>query len=351
MATDFQPLSNITPVIDQLSSAETLNIAGVSSPATIHISNWQHMLEGDLVELILDGDENNPLDTQNVVQDGEFLYSIKKFNIPLLKFPLGDRFIYYKVTTKNTVGLPDSVVGRSNKLKFKVINDTSNVDLKIDITEGAAGFNDIYSDLLPANIAVIRGKPNTQWQARGQGKVQIYEAYGADNTEFTLDENGICSLTLIKVDHLDMGSASVMLPGNALYITSTKDKKPLVSADVKFGEYHDVPEDAASKFISYSYNSVGFSDGKTPSIISIILKEANEGEEINIRMPNDLEFMEKKLNTYSQKYNLSKNYTAVIKNRTVEFGVISQKSGKYKINISSTTGDENFSQVIEFKDF
>lgn len=347
----FQQLHNTSPIIDQLNDAQILNIASGEPLATIHIDNWKNMLEGDLVELILDNNENAPIATQTVKQIGTEKYQIDPFSVPMNTFSLGNHNIYYKTTAKNTIGLPQPIVGYSLPLNFTVINDIDAVGLTVKITQGAAGFTDAHSNLLPANIAVIKGKPGTKWHARGQGKVQIYEAFGLDNTVFDINDDGFCSLTLIRVDHLDMGSASALLSGNALYITKENEQQILQCAPVIFDDYHDVPADAAEKFISYSYNDVGISDGKTTSIFSIILKKSLDGEQILVRMPENLTFVEKKLNVYNQSAAISKTYSVNIIENTAEFGIIATKAGQYKISISSTVSDETFTQLIEFKDY
>lgn len=350
MANTNNPLSTLTPAVDEFNSGtNTLNIGGTFTQATVHIDFWVDMLEGDKVELILNDDEANPLGTQFVTQTAPTDYNINPFIIPKSKLSTGDHTLKYKATIKATIPLPKPTVGFSLPLVFTVIDDADVADLKLDITTGASGFTDEHSNLLPANIAIVRGKPNTRWHAHGQGKVQIYEAFGFDNTGFTIEPDGTCPLTLIRIDHLNAGSASAATPSDALLITREGDKTTLLNKPVEFREYTDAPDSAKPKFISYSYNDIGISDGKTTSIFSIILSEATPDETIAIRMSSELSFVKKRLKVNTATRANTKIYHADVIDKTAEFGITTTTPGTYNIIISSDKGDESFSQTIEFR--
>lgn len=339
-------IGTLTPVLDEFNTnTNILNIAEGFIEVTARMDFWRFMLEGDLVELILDGNETAPLGTQVVQRVGPTEFKIDPFKIAKSQLTVGNHTLQYKTTEERT---PE--VGRSLLLNFKVINDLDAVGLKLDITSGAAGFSDSFTNLLPANIAVVRGKPGTRWHARGQGVVQIYEAFGADNTVIEIDPDGTCPITLVKIDQLDIGTARAMLAGDALSITKENSTEVLLAQPVNFGVYTPVTGDASSKFTSYSYNNIGLADGRTQTIFSIKLANSLAGEKVNVTMDNTLGFHVKNLEVNTAARAIIDRHEVDIVDNTAEFGITSSQSGKFNIYISSTYDDTEFSQEIEFVD-
>lgn len=341
-------IGTLTPTIDQFNSNTTIiNIAESFSEVTVRMDFWLYMLNGDLVELILDGNEAAPVGTQIVqtVPGTTTQTTINPFNLSKSLLTVGTHTLQYKTTERDT----PSEVGRSLLLSFKVINDLDAVGLKLDITSGAAGFSDSFTNLLPANNAVVRGKPGTRWHARGQGKVQIYEAFGSDNSVIEIDPDGTCPITLMKIDQLDIGTARAMLAGDALSLTKENSTEVLVAQPVVFGDYKPVPSDATSKFISYSYNNIGIADGRTESIFSVKLANSLPGEKLFVRMANTLGFVDKSREVNTASRAILTNYEVDIVDKTSEFGITSTQAGTFTISISTTFDDIEFSQDIEFR--
>jgi hypothetical protein len=313
---------------------------------------WQFMLEGDLVELILDGNEAVPVASPQTVKPvsgsttGEM--TIEPFKLSKSLLTVGTHTLQYRTSERDT----PTAVGRSLPLNFKVINDLDAVGLKLDITTGAAGFSDSFEKLLPANIAVVRGKAGTRWHARGQGKVQIYEAFGSDNSVIEIDPDGTCPITLMKIDQLDIGTARAMLAGDALSITKENSTEVLLAQPVVFGDYKAVPPESSSKFISYSYNDLGIADGRTESIFSVkLVGPINPNiEKLFVRMANTLGFVNKSREVNTQSRAILTGYEVEIDDNTAEFGITSDTAGKFNIYISTTLdSDSEFSQEIEFR--
>lgn len=343
-----QSITNLTPTIDEFNSNTTIiNIAESFSEVTVRMDFWLFMLEGDRVELILDGNETAPVGSQTVkiVPGTTDQTTIDPFKISKSLLTVGTHTLQYKTSERDT----PTAIGRSMLLSFKVINDLDAVGLKLDITTGAAGFSDSFTNLLPANIAVVRGKPGTRWHARGQGKVQIYEAFGSDNSVIEIDPDGTCPITLMKIDQLDIGTARAMLAGDALSITKENSTEVLLAQPVVFGDYKAVPSDATSKFVSYSYNNLGIADGRTESIFSVKLANSLAGEKLFVRMANTLGFVDKSREVNTASRAILASYEVDIVDNTSEFGITSAQAGTFTISISTTFDDIEFSQDIEFR--
>jgi len=341
-------IANLTPIIDEFNSNTTIiNIAESFTDVTVRMDFWLFMLDGDLVELILDGNEAAPVGSQTVkiVPGTTDQTTIDPFKISKSLLTVGTHTLQYKTTERDT----PTAIGHSTALSFKVINDLDAVGLKLDITEGAAGFSDSFTNLLPANIAVVRGKPGTRWHARGQGKVQIYEAFGSDNSVIEIDPDGTCPITLMKIDQLNIGTARAMLAGDALSITKENSTEVLLAQPVVFGDYKAVPSDATSKFVSYSYNNLGIADGRTESIFSVKLANSLAGEKLFVRMPNTLGFVDKSREVNTASRAILASYEVDIVDNTSEFGITSTQAGIFTISIATTYDDIEFSQDIEFR--
>ncbi|MDR2310984.1 MAG: hypothetical protein LBE54_08365 [Brucellaceae bacterium] len=361
--TDNMPTINFyTPVIDEFNTNTNLiNIAENFTDVTVSIEIWPLLTDGDLVELLLD--DVDPVDPDDpdynkyppatVAVDSQIALNVPGTGKPALRsftlskslLTVGTHKIRYRTSDRDT----NNPIGRSQFLHFKVINDPDAVGLKLDITTGAAGFSDSFTNLLPANIAVVRGKPGTRWHARGQGKVQIYEAFGSDNSVIEIDPDGTCPITLMKIDQLDIGTARAMLAGDALSITKENSTEVLLAQPVVFGDYKAVPSDATSKFISYSYNNLGIADGRTETIFSVKLANSIAGEKLFVRMANTLGFVDKSREVNTASRAVLTSYEVDIVDNTSEFGITSTQAGTFTISISTTFDDVEFSQDIEFR--
>lgn len=348
-----ESINNLTPVIDELNSGTNiLNIASSFTEVTIRMDLWDVMQKDDRVELMLDGSDTVSIAQQNVKLDGANETTVDPFKVAKNLFTVGTHTLRYKMTEKNQIGVPNPdplLIGRSKELSFKVINDPDIADLKLDITSGAAGFSDSFANLLPANIAVVRGKPGARLHAHGKGKVQIYEAFGSDNTVIEIDADGTCPLTLVKIDQLDIGTARAMLSDDTLSITKENSTEVVLTQPVLFGDYKIVTGVASSKFASYSYNNIGIADGRTETIFSIKLNSSAPGERVAVNMADTLGFLAKTRGVDVANRAIITEHLVDIVDNTAEFSVTSMQAGKFTISITTTFDDKEISQEIEFK--
>ncbi len=346
-------INTLTPEIDEFNNnTNILNIASSFTEVTIRMDLWSTMQVGDLVELILDGNESAPIARQLVQSDPVEIQIVVPFKVAKTLFAVGNHTLRYTMTEKsqiNNPNPPESLVGRSIELSFRVINDPVVADLKLDITSGAAGFSDSFANLLPANIAVVRGKPGARLHAHGKGKVQIYEAFGSDNTVIEIDADGTCPLTLIKVDQLDIGTARAVLPDDTLSITKENSSEVILTQPVLFGDYKIVTGAASSKFLSYSYNNIGIADGRTETIFSVKLNSSLPGERVSVNMADTLGFLAKTRGVDVANRAIITEHLVDIVDNTAEFSVTSMQAGTFTISIATTFDDSEISQEIEFK--
>lgn len=348
-----QPINTLTPEIDEINSGTNiLNIASSFTEVTVSMELWDVMQVGDLVELILDGNETQSIARQFVKLDGAGETTVDPFKVAKNLLTVGTHTLRYKMTEKSQIDVPnpdDALIGRSMVLSFRVINDPVVADLKLDITSGAAGFSDSFANLLPANIAVVRGKPGARLHAHGKGKVQIYEAFGSDNTVIEIDADGTCPLTLIKVDQLDIGTARAVLPDDTLSITKENSSEVILTKPVLFGEYKIVTGAASSKFLSYSYNNIGIADGRTETIFSVKLNSSLPNERVSVNMADTLGFLAKTRGVDVANRAIITEHLVDIVDNTAEFSVTSMQAGTFTISIATTFDDSEILQEIEFK--
>lgn len=329
----------LTPSLTPLDSKNVLVLDKLQGNAQSSIEKWDLMRIPSTVDLLLNG---TVVATQTVkIDPSTKIPYIDSFDIPTynqdgsLNYKIGKNTIQYIVTLDDGTSNPNK--SYSKELKFKVIYDEDSGNLKIDIAEGAAAYNDDYKHLMPANIAVIRGTPGTIWKAHGDGNTRFQEAGGADSVLFQLDDKGVCPIVLIKIDNINTGpryDTKLALVKDGITITKENDKKPLLSSPVVFGNYIDVTGDASSQFKSYCINTKCIADGQTMSIVSIIMQDSNEDETLLVSVDENLDFLQKTLRT-GFKFSMSNNKTINIINKTAEFAVTSQDPGQFNIFISS----------------
>ncbi|MBC2886585.1 glyceraldehyde-3-phosphate dehydrogenase [Ochrobactrum sp. CM-21-5] len=344
----------LTPFILELDTkTETLDLSLLENQnATSKMDNWQYMRSGQTVHLLLNDVE---LEIQTVTQDPSTQeLRINDFKIPSfskdgsLNFIIGSNTLQYKVVDPDGSQNPNTSF--SKKLEFRVIRDKLSAALKIDITQGAAGYTDDHPDLMPANIAVVRGVPNTEWKAHGKGRVRFQDLGGSETCIFSLDENGVCPLVLIRLDKINYGAISAAVE-DEITITYRNDTTELLSKPVVFGDYQPLTGDAAEEFKSISFNNVGISDNATTSIFSIIMQETNIDKTVFVQLDYGLSYHKKTLNTFDPTVHMQNNVPTPVVNKTVEFAVSAAKPGKYKVVISSLYNtDAIFTKTIEFRD-
>ncbi|EEY03429.1 hypothetical protein [Brucella neotomae] len=353
----FAALGDITPTIDKLDTTQSppvlyLNIVNGSVVATC--APWDSIRTDQTAFLLLNDVviDSQPIEAQDPTGPTPRLGKPPQFTIPVANnFSAGNEYnIQIKVT--------DTVqnIGISQKLTFDVREDSLEKDLKIDITEGAAGYTDDYPYLMPANIAVIQGPPNMQLTARGRGKVRFQDVGGADICNFYFDENGVAPLVLIRIDklHVDAVAASIQ---DQIYITRRGQTDEIFSRPVSFDDYVPVTDPNLSSAIdSVSCNTVGIADGNTICIINIVFNKSyidtSSDDTIFIVIPDGLSLSKNLFNKNFPIRMAGPNLPTVkIVDYTAEFGVSAEKPGTYKVSFfPSKSALAYFSKDILFKE-
>lgn len=276
---------------------------------------------------------------------------------PFFMISVADHFIVnstYTMKMKVNDGSGNSSTSKSLIFIAENKNTDSKNNIKIDITEGAAGYLEQFPYLMPANIAVIRGPAGKEYEARSHGVVRFQDVGGAETCIFSLDDNGVCPLTLIRIDSLHPSSQSSNLSqlGNDRIIITERGKlTELKSETVIFGEYSTVNDPTSSSvFKSISSNTTGISDGTTMCIISIIAQSSSINDVLYIKLDDGLSLANETFNkAIISKNDIDLPSTKII-NGMAEFGVITDTPGDYKVGFFPQKNPSAYiTQQITFK--
>lgn len=255
--------------------------------------------------------------------------------------------VYLVVTTPDGTPYPNTANTRT--LTFPVVADSLSDELKIDITEGAAGYSDQYPSLMPANVAVIRGPANMELEALSGGAVRFQDVGGAETCIFSFDENGVCPLVLIRIDSLRPSSALAAEPDSISLVRRGKTDI-LITKPVVFGNYMQAPGNAALAFDSVSCNTIGIADGQTICIVSIKMKNPALNDKLYIKLDSGLNLAEHTFNNrQDMSLDLNFPYTMIV-NGMAEFGVTADSPGTYSVSAFPQSQTAAYwSNSIEFR--
>ncbi|KAB2727605.1 glyceraldehyde-3-phosphate dehydrogenase [Brucella intermedia] len=271
MVNIYSDIGDIAPTIIGLDFDENPPVLFLDSAGqniTVTSDYWDNIRTDQTVYLLLDGQS---IAFQQVQPDDLQVYpnagKPPVFTVSTIYFSAGNRYnIKYKVQDVSNNVFTSAI------LTFDAKQNIIEKIIKIDITEGAAGYTDDYPYLMPANIAVIRGPAGQHLTARSRGAVRFQDVGGADHCNFYFDENGLSPLALIRIDKIHVDAVGADMPGDQIYLTQKDQTTPLVSKSVVFGEYEQITDPVVKVAIdSVSCNTKGISDGNTICIISIVM--------------------------------------------------------------------------------
>ncbi|SBW16196.1 hypothetical protein BR10RB9215_C20867 [Brucella sp. 10RB9215] len=236
--------------------------------------------------------------------------------------------VYLAVTQPD--GSPNPNSKNTKTLTFPVVADSLSDELKIDITEGAAGYSDQRPSLLPANVAVIRGPANMELEALSGGAVRFQDVGGAESCIFSFDENGRCPLVLIRIDSLRASGVLAAVP-DSISLVRRGETDVLIKKPVVFGDYIPATGDAALAFNSVSCNTIGIADGQTICIVSIVMKNPALNDKLYIKLDAGLKLADR---TFSNRQDADTDLnlpSTMIVNGMAEFGVTADSPGTYSV--------------------
>lgn len=358
MVSIFADMSGLKPVLNALDNTKSppvLYLNTVGDSVIITIEPWDNIRTDQTAFLFING-------TQAYVQKIEPLDATgpepRKGAAPIFNVPVATNFLageQYSVEIKITDTAGNS--GLSQKLIFDVRTDSLADAIKIDITEGAAGYNSDNGYLMPANVAVIRGPAGMHLTAHANGAVRFQDVGGADHCNFYFDENGLSPLVLIKIDNIHVDAAFASAIQDEIIISHSKQSDLIASKPVVFGKYEAPTDPLVSKSIdSVSCNTVGIADGNTLCIVSIILNKSyideTNDEIIYIKVDDEVSI---ELTTYNKSFvtsNAKPNLpTAKIVNYSSEFGLTTNSRGKITVGFfPSKNSSAYWSKDIDFKE-
>jgi len=338
MTNIFFNFDEITPDLKELAPNETppvLYLDTVHDTVTVTCVAWANIRTDQTVYLYLNGTfiESRNVESRDPSGPNPAEGTPPVFPVPVAgNFYAGEHYTI-KMQYKNIAGNDFY----SKNLEFDVKSDSLAGEIKIDITEGAAGYSEDYPYLMPANIAVVQGKPRMKLTARSRGRVRFQDVGGGDFCNFYFDEQGLSPLVLIKIDKLHVDAAGANAPADEIYITRRDQTDEIISEPVVFGEY--IPQtdpNVAQAIDRVSCNTKGISDGTTMCIISIIFNkdyiDRTSDDKIYIQVDDDVTI---DLNTYNKNFPDKSVYfnkpNAPIVNYTAEFGIKTLVSGTHVV--------------------
>jgi len=332
-------VEELTPTIDGIDTSVTppaLYLDLYNGSITVRMEAWDNIRTDQVAHLILDGSEIQSRNIQSADPSGA---DPDLGAAPQFKLLIDDYFragMQYNIQIRVTDISKN--LGDSKQLYFDVKKDSLAVKIKIDITEGAGGYNSNHSYLMPANIAVLRGPPNLHLTARSYGAVRFQDVGGAEYCNFYFDENGLSPLVLIKIDNIHIDVASASKPNDGIYITHKGQNEEIISKSVSFGDYHEPTNaEVATAIESVSCNTVGISDGNTLCIVSIIFKkeyiDKTNDETVYVVLSKDLVLDR---DTYNKHFPVSVGGPTFPKisivDYTAEFGVKTSVAGPHTVS-------------------
>lgn len=341
-----------------LGNDNILDTSIIQFPIRAFMPNWDSMQFNQTLITFLNDQE---IDRQPVIMidvAGIQTGVTQDTTINLTDLVLGENRLRYRVTDSEDATHPN--ISNSPEYIFTVIQDRAQRFLKIDITEGAAAHSFDFPELMPANIAVIRGEPAPDHEtaprfvARRTGNNVLFQILGGpDHVTFYFDAEGLSPLTLIK--NPDLPNRGNFAAGvDTIYITRHDSDVPLISEPVVFGDYVTVTGADAQDFDSYSFNSVGIADGKTTSIFSIKMNPLSKVKTLLVTYPKELTIGGKELNLPINPIlnsNSAKIQQFNIFNNMVEFTLKSSTAGDvFPITVGGSGTNSSFTQNISFKE-
>lgn len=357
MGSLLDSLKNITPTLNALDTSKTppvLYLDTLETNVIVTIEPWDNIRTDQTAFLLLNGiqiavKQIEPLDPTGATP--------RAGKAPVFTVPVATNF-FAGDQDKIEIKLTDTAnnIGMSQPLNFDVKASELADEVKIDLTEGAGGYNSDNPYLMPANIAVLRGPPGMHLTAHGKGAVRFQDVGGSDKCNFYFDENGLSPLVLIKIDNIHVDSANAAASQDEIIISHNKENDTIVSKPVVFGDYETPSDPAVAKVIkSVSCNTVGIADGTTLCIISIIFDKSyidqKNDDTVYIMVPQDLSVDTK---TYNKNFpvGFSKPNLPFVKilDYTAEFGVTSQSTGLFTVSFfPSRSAGSYYSKSINFK--
>ncbi len=346
--TNLLEIPEIIPIVLELDQEkQTLYLDGIGDFVHITSEAWVSININQSVTVYIN---NISAGTAPPVLSGDMMQAIPpRFAVETRKyFQAGTTASVYLAVTQPD-GTPNPNAENTQTLTFPVVADSLSDELKIDITEGAAGYSDQYPSLLPANVAIIRGPANMELEARSGGAVRFQDVGGAESCIFSFDEDGICPLVLIRIDSLHPSSALAAEPDSISLVRRGK-ADILIKKPVVFGNYMPATGDAALAFNSVSCNTIGIADGQTICIVSIIMKNSALNDTLYIKLDPGLRLAD---HTFSDGHdtNIDLNLpTTMIVNGMAEFGVTADSPGTYSVSaFPQSQASAYWSNSIEFR--
>lgn len=327
-----------------------LNILGKNIKVTC--PPWDNIRIDQTAFLLLNGDiiDTQAIQPLNPAGDDPQLGKAPVFSVDVAQNFTADNTYHMQLRVKDSA----QNESLSQILTFVTKANALGADIKIDITQGAAGYSDQYPYLMPANIAVVRGPAGKELEARSQGVVRFQDVGGGKTCIFSFDDKGACPLTLIRIDSLHPSSQSAssrQSQNDRIIITERGKTDELKNEPVIFGEYVPVTDPAAAAvFKSVSSNTVGIADGKTMCIISIIANDATLNDKLYIKLDDGLTLAKETFNKLSlTQADIDLPYTKIV-NGMAEFGVTTDSPGTYKVGYFPETNPSAYlTNTIVFK--
>lgn len=331
-------IGDLTPILNELDRTKNppvLYLSATSKNIDITILSWDNIRTDQTAFLLLN---DTVIDIQKIKPLNPTGPEIRAGKAPIFTIPVATNFFagneyYIQIKVQDTTGN----IGITKKLVFVVKTDPLVDSVKIDITEGAGGYNSDNNYLMPANIAVLRGPPGMHLTAHGKGAVRFQDVGGADHCNFYFDENGLSPLVLIKIDKIHIDSTLAATSQDEIIISHHKQNDIISSKPVIFGEY-ETPKDPliAQSIESVSCNTTGIADGSTLCIVSIVFNKSyidrTKDDTIYIKADSELNVIK---NTYNKNFSiivLKPNLPTVkIINYTAEFAITTNSPGKFNV--------------------